>query len=247
MEKKAFDEELTYLRAFNFEKIKEYPRAKDCYLDLLQQYPQTRYADEAYFKAGIISTYVLRDIKTGRDYFEKLAQEETPSPQVISSIYQLGLLSHWENDLATAKDYYNKLMEKAGSDFIETITKALERLKEITESRPIEYNLKTFLDVSLKEENPLFETTRVDLSSSLYRIKKDESTDISCAPYNVESGCMQVEIQYLWSGHLGTTKPSLEKSAFNTTYVQRGTKEINLVVVSPAGILERSIELVDVY
>lgn len=265
--KDAFAEELTYLRAFNAEKMKDYPKAGDLYLDLLQRYPQTNYTDEAGFKVGIISTYILRDIKTGRDYFEKLAQEETLSPQVISSLYQLGLLSQWENDLVTAKDYYNKLVEKAGpvrnteslggenkisngagNDFIETVTLAKQRLKEITKSKPIEYNLKTFLDVSLKVENPAFETARVDLNSSRYRrIKKDESTNISCTPYNVESGCMQVEIQYLWSGDLGTAKPPLEKSEFNTTYAQPGTKVINLAIVSPSGILDRSIEIVDVY
>ena len=242
--KDAFAEELTYLRAFNAEKMKDYPKAGDLYLDLLQRYPQTNYTDEAGFKVGIISTYILRDIKTGRDYFEKLAQEETLSPQVISSLYQLGLLGQWENDLVTAKDYYNKLVEKAGNDFIETVTLAKQRLKEITKSKPIEYNLKTFLDVSLKEGNVVM---RVDLSSSRYRIKKDESTNISCTPYNVESGCIQVEIQYLWSGDLGTAKPPLEKSEFNTTYAQPGTKVINLVIVSPSGILDRSIEIVDVY
>ena len=261
--KDAFDEQLSYLRAFNSEKIKEYPRAKDFYLDLLQRYPETKYADEAYFKAGIISTYVLRDIKTGRDYFEKLAQKEILSPQVISGLYQLGLLSQWENDLAGARDYYNSLIKKAGpvrnteslggenkisnGDFTETVALAQERLKEITESKPIGYNLKTFLDASLKEENPAFTAGLADLNSSRYRLKKNESTDIRCVPYTVESGCMQVEIQYLWSGDLGSAKPPLEKSEFNTTYVQRGTKEINLVVVSPSGVLDRSIELVDVY
>lgn len=245
--KDAFDEELMYFRAFNVEKIKEYPRAKDFYLDLLQRYPETKYADEAYFKAGIISTYVLRDIKTGRDYFEKLAQKEILSPQVISGLYQLGLLCQWENDLAKAKDYYNILLEKAGNDFTETIAFAQERLKEITESKPIGYNLKTFLDLSLKEGEPVFTPGLADLNSSRYKLKKDENVDIQCTPYTVESGCMQVEIQYLWSGDLGTAKPPLEKSEFNTTYVQRGTKEINLVVVSPSGVLDRSIDLVDVY
>jgi len=245
--KNAFDEELTYLRAFNVEKIKEYSRAKDFYLDLLQRYPQTKYADEAEFKIGITFTYILRDIKTGRDYFEKLAQKQILSPQVISALYQLGLLGQWENDLAKAKDYYNRLIEKAGNDFTETVALAQARLKEITELKPIEYNLKTFLDVSLKEENPAFTAGLVDLNSSRYRIKKDESVDLKCTPYSVESGCMQVEIQYLWSGDLGTAKPTLEKSEFTTTYVQRGTKEINLVVVSPTGVLDRSIEIVDAY
>jgi len=227
--------------------MKDYPKAKDLYLDLLKRYPQTKYADEADFKTGIISTYILRDMKTGRDYFEKLARKETLSPQVISSLYQLGLLSQWENDLVKAKDYYNKLVEKSGNDFAETVVLARERLKEITESKPIEYNLKTFLDASLKAESPAFESVKVDLNSSRYRLKKDESTDINCTPYAVESGCMKVEIQYLWSGDLGTAKTSLEKSGFNATYAQRGTKIINLAVVSPTGVLDRSIEIVDVY
>ncbi len=243
----AFDEELTYLRTYNAEIMKDYPKAKDLYFDLLKRYPQTKYADEADFKTGIISTYILRDIKTGKDYFERLAQKGTLSPQVISSLYQLGLLSQWDNDLVKAKDYYNKLVEKAGNDFLETVALAQERLKEITESKPVEYNLKTFLDASLKAESPAFESVKVDLNSSRYRLKKDESIDINCSPYSVESGCMRVEIQYLWSGDLGSAKTSLEKSGFNATYAQRGTKIINLAVVSPTGVIDRSIEIVDVY
>ena len=245
--KDAFDEESTYLRTYNLERMKDYLKAGELYLDLIQRYPQTKYADVATFKVGIISTYILRDIKTGRDYFEKLAKKQILSPQVISALYQLGLLGQWENDLTKAKDYYNKLIEKAGSNFPETASLTQERLKEIAESKSIEYNLKTFLDVSLKEENPAFEAGRVDLNSSQDRIKKDESLDLKCTPYAIESGCLQVEIQYLWSGDLGTARPTLEESEFQTAYTQAGTKVINLVVVSPGGVLDRGIEIVEVY
>jgi len=261
--KGAFDEELTYLRAFNLEKIKEYIKAKDLYIDLVNRFPKTTHADEADFKAGVICVYVLRDIKTGRAYFEKLAhsiplsanpepaeglaQKETLSPQVISSLYQLGLLSQWENDLAKAKDYYKALIEKVKDGFVETAALAKERLKEVSGLRPMEYNLKTFLDVSLQERNVPLDPARLDLISSGYRINKGEDAHIGSAPYNIESGCMQVETQYLWSGHLGTAKPSPEQSAFDTTYTEAGTKEINLVIISPAGIVDRNIEIVDVY
>ncbi len=245
--KNTFDEDLMYLRAFNLEKMKDYPKAGGLYFDLLQRFPQGKYADEAEFKMGIISAYILRDIKSGRDYFEKLAGKERLSPQAISGLYQLGLLAQWENDLAKAKEYYNRLLEKAGNDFPETAGLIKERLKEITDSKPIEYNLKTFLDASLKAENAAFEATKVDLTSSRHKMNKGESTDFSCTPYIVESGCMQVEIQYLWSGDLGNATPSLEKSEFNTAYAQRGTKVINLSVVSPSGVIDRSIEIVDVY
>ena len=245
--KDAFNEELIYLRAFNLEKAGEYRKAKDFYIDLVQRYPQTAHRDEADFKQGIIYTYILRDIKNGRSYFEKLAQKEITSPQAISSLYQLGLLSHWQEDKVKAREYYNKLIEKAGDGFPETVTLAKERLKEIEEAKPIEYNLKTFLDASLKEEYASLDMTKLDLKSNPYRLKKDGQIDIKSSAYTAESGCLQVELQYLWSGHLGNSKPTNEQNSFATKYIQRGSKEINLVVVSPTGIIDRDIELVDVY
>jgi len=257
--KEAFDEELIYLRAFNLEKAKEYPKAKDIYLDLVQRYPQTLHRGEADFKEGIIYTYILRDIKTGKSYFEKLAlsanpepveesaQKETPSPQVISSLYQLGLLSQWEEDLVKAKEYYDKLVEEAKDGFAETVTLAKERLKEIQEAKPLEYNLKTFLDVSLKDEYTTLDTSKLDLRARPYKTKRDAEVSINSTPYIAQSGCLQVELQYLWSGHLGKVLPSSDAPSLNTNYMYPGTKEINLVVVSPTGVIDRNIDLVDVY
>ncbi len=244
--KEAFNEELSYARAFNLEKAKEYAIAKDSYLGLIQRFSKTTRADEIDFKIGLIYTYVLRDIKTGKGYFEKLAQKETLSPQVISSLYHLGLLNQWEEDLEKAKGYYNKLLEKSGDNFMESVALAKERLKEIEQLRPIEYNLKTFLDVSLKEENSLFDMSKSELKSSVYRPNKEKEINITAQTYTIESGCMQVEVEYLWSGHLGSAKPSLGEASFNTTYIQPGTKEINLVIVSPSGIIDRNIDIIDV-
>jgi len=244
--KSVFGEDLSYLRALNAEKMKDYPKAKDLYLDLLQRYPQTKYGDEAAFKSGIIYTYILRDAKTGKEYFERLASKETLSPHGISSLYQLGLLVQWENDLVKAKDYYNKLIEKAASDYTQISGLAQERLKEINESKPLEYNLKSFLDASLKPENSSLEAAKIDLVSSKASIKKDDTININCSPYSVQSGCMQVEVQYLWSGDLGNAKPALSESNLKITFTERGTKIINLVLVSSSGILERTIEIVDV-
>lgn len=93
----------------------------------------------------------------------------------------------------------------------------------------------------------MFDMSKLDLKASLYRPKKDQQINISASPYIAESGCMHVEIQYLWSGYLGTTKPSLQQPSFDTVYTQPGTKVISLVVVSPSGVMDRSIEMVDVY
>lgn len=245
--KDSFSEELLYLRAFNYEKAKDYKEAKDSYNSLVQKYPAALHADAAIYKVGIITTYVLRDINTGKGYFGKLSEKETLTNQGISSLYQLGLLSQWVGDLPKAKEYYNKLLEKAGGNFQETVRMAKERLKEIEEEKPIEYNLKTFLDVSLKEGFPLLDTAKLDLKSNPYTAKVNSEVKITSNPPVVESGCMQVELEYLWSGDIGKTNPSASGSSLNTTYTEAGTKEINLVVVSPSGVLDRNIDIVDVH
>jgi hypothetical protein len=246
--KKAFNQELIYMRAFNLEKAKEYPQAKDIYQDLVKFYPQDAHKNEAIFKTGMINTYILRDIKAGRESFEKLAQQEKEiNAHVISGLYQLGLLSQWENDFTKAKDYYAKLLEKAGTNYLETVTLTRQRLKEIEDTGPIEYNLKTFLDISLKEEYSGYKMTKVDLKASIYRLKNNQQTNITSTTYLPESGCMQVEVQYLWSGHTGSAKPGIGQSSFDTSFESAGTKDINLVVVSPSGIIDRSLDLLDVY
>ena len=242
----ALDQELNYMRAFNLEKAKEFSKAKDIYLQLLKRFPSNPYNDEAYFKIAIIYTYILRDIKSSRSYLEELAKKETLSPQVISSLYQLGLLSQWEGDAVKAKGYYSQLLELAKNDFGDSVTLAKERLKEIEGALPIEYNLKLFMDVSLKDEYSALDMAKLDLRSNPYKANKGQGINIDSTAYAGASGCMQVELQYLWSGTLGKTKPTLEQSSFDTSYALSGTKEINLVVVSPSGIIDRNLDLLDV-
>jgi TolA-binding protein len=245
--KDIFREELIYLRGFNLEKIKEYPQAQEVYLDLLKLYPENAHTDEVNFKIGIIQTYVLRDIEKGKVYFEKLAQKQTRGPQVFSSLYQLGLINQWQGDFVKAKDYYNQLIGKLESDSsgIRILTDA--RLKEIEEQKPIEYNLKMFLDTSLKEEHPLFNPVKVDLKTSLYRPTRDQEINIAAVAYAGESGCMQPQLTYLWSGDLGETQSLLpDQTIFSTKYKQPGTKVINLVVMSPTGMVDRTLDMLDI-
>ncbi len=245
--KDVFDAELIYLRGFNLEKMKDYLHALEIYLDLIKLYPESSHAPEATFKIGIIQTYVLRDIEKGRVYFEKLTQQKgATSPWIISALYQLGLISQWQGDFAKARDYYNQLIGKLGSNPSNIRTLAEDRLKEIEEQKPIEYNLKTFLDVSLKEGNPPFNFGQPDLKSSLYNPAQSQALNISASAYLGESGCMQPQLMYLWSGDLGDARPGTEETNFSTKYLHAGTKVINLVVVSPAGIVGRTLDMLDV-
>lgn len=242
----AFDDELLYVRAYNLEKNKEYPQAKDAYINLLTRFPLTRYADEARYKLGIFLTYILRDYSGGAAYFEKLAQQESVSPQVISSLYQLGILSQWKEDFALAKEHYDALIAKAQGSFSDTVMHAKERLAEMDAAKPLEYNLKTFLDVALKEEYKNLDMSKVDLSASPYKAKTGSAVTVNASPFMAESGCFAVELQYLWSGHLGSAAPSMDEPSFEASFGHPGTKEINVVVVSASGIIDYAIDAADI-
>ena len=242
----AFDEELIYLRGFNLEKNKEYRQAKDVYLLLLQKYPGSKYADELTYKTGIIFTYILRDIKTGREYFDKLADKESIIPYSLASLYQLGVLKQWEGDLSPAKGYYKKLIEKSEGKITDTLEMAQERLKESEEGVAMEHNLRTFMDVSLKESSANFDMSKIDLRSNIYYPKSGEETDVKSSVYLASSGCFNVELQYLWSGSLGDARPNTKQSEFKATYKNPGTKMVGLVLVSPSGITDYTFDLIDV-
>jgi len=244
--KAGFDEPLSYLRAYNLEKSREFEQAKTCYVDLLSRFPNSSYYDKVNFKLGIISAYALRDLKYAREYFQKLAGKDIASPEVISSLYQLGLLAQWEEDLERAKANYLKLKEKAGSGFKSSLGQAEERLKEIAENKLLDSNIRNFLDVSLKEEYSVFNMSKLELKSSAYSLKKDQEFTMTATAYPPESGCLQVALEYGWVGDFGKTEPAFENSSFTSAYAEPGTKFIGLVARTSGGVIDRSIDLIDV-
>ncbi|MDD2703389.1 MAG: hypothetical protein PHC33_05235 [Candidatus Omnitrophica bacterium] len=255
----VFTEAMILQRAFALIKAKEYLPAKNLYQDFIKKYPCSNNYDEALFKLGIIYTYVLRDMDKGRLCFEQVAQKkesvslkecgeeaQKTTPWLISSLYQLGLLSQWDRELVKAKEYYTRLLEKAKDGFRDTAGLSKERLKEINEGSQIEYGLRLFLDISLKPENERYDMSRVDLSASVVRGKNKEPVKVFSNYYMADTGSMQPEVQYLWSGNTGAAIPSFDENVLDTSYDYSGTKEINLVVVSPQGVFDRSLYLLDV-
>ncbi|MCX5708754.1 MAG: hypothetical protein NTY14_07310 [Candidatus Omnitrophica bacterium] len=244
--KSAFDEQLSYLRAYNLERAREFDKAKAVYLDFLSRFPNSPYYDKVNFKLGIISAYVLRDVKEAREFFQKLAGKETVNSEVISSLYQLGLLAQWEEDLERAKANYLKLKEKAGDEFKSSLGLAEERLKEIAENKLLDNNIRSFLDVSLKDEYSTFNMSKLELKSSAYNLKKGQEFTMTATAYPPESGCLQVILEYGWALDLGKAAPTFEDSNFTSAYSESGVKVIGLVVRTSAGIIDRSIDLIDV-
>lgn len=246
-QKDAFSQETIYLRAFNLEKYRDYKKANEIYLQLIQIYPDTKYYDEAVYKIGMINVYALADTGEARKYFDILTAKTVFSPQVISSFYQLGLLAQWEGDLVKAKEYYERLLKNAGDNYPSIIAQAKNRLNEIQENKQLDYNLMTFLDLSLKKENILAEMGKAELEVSSYVLSKEQKFNISTTVNMPQSGCNQVDLQYLWSGNLGGATPEVTKNNFQGTYADAGTKEINLIIVLPTGPVDRYFTMVDVY
>jgi len=241
-----FSEELIYLRAFNAEKAKEYSLCRDLYNELSRRFPDSKYGAEADYKAGIISAYVLADLKSAKPSFEKLSKKENPGQEVIASLYQLGLLAQWENNLEAAKNYYNELIAKAKGLFKENVALAQIRLKEIEEKKPLEYNLKSFLDLALNTPVSAGAIEKVGLKSAPYNSTRGVEIKISSLSTMSPTGCMPVEVQYLWSGDTGSTSPGSQHASFTTQYSEPGIKVINLALISSTGAIARDIDFLNI-
>jgi len=244
--KQVFTEDLLYQRAYNLEKFKEFTAARDVYVYLLQNFPQAKHADRIILKVGLLSAYAAKDLAGAREYFAKLADKEPASAEVVASLYHLGLLSQWEDDLDKAGSYYKKITEKAGSAFAQTVALAQARLKEIEQKQLLDNRLRLFLDAALHQENAASAMTKSELSASVYRPQKGQEVEIRAVAYPPQSGCLQVSLEYLWLGDLGFAAPGTDVSSFTTTFSEPGVKMVGVVVTMASGMLDRNFDLLDV-
>ncbi|MCX5712020.1 MAG: hypothetical protein NTY47_02980 [Candidatus Omnitrophica bacterium] len=244
--KDAFNEDLLYQRAYNLEKSKEFGAALDKYSDLLARFPESTHANEARFKSALIKSYVLRDIKGASEAFSALSENESAGVYRISSLYQLGLLNQWQEEPDAAKKYYQKVTELAKTGFPQASAAATLRLNEIEGEKPMEYNLKVFLDATFKEENANLNMGKVDLTAKPVSAAVNATVEMASTAFAEQSGCMDVQMDYLWSGDIGSGSASNKDSKFSTQFSEPGTKILSVVVTTPTGIIDRSIAIVDI-
>jgi len=139
------------------------------------------------------------------------------------------------------------MLKNVGDKYMQLTARAKDRLKEVEAGKPLDYNLKIFLDTLLKNGKVPVEMGRSDLKVSGFILERGQKSRISVFANMPESGCNQVQVQYLWSGSLGGAIPSATDAGIEVAYPDAGTQEINLVVVSPAGITDIAFIMVDVY
>jgi hypothetical protein len=110
----------------------------------------------------------------------------------------------------------------------------------------MEYNLRTFLDLALKEENAQFTMSRAQIQPAAYRAKVDSPVAVTASAVAPESGCMQVQMDYFWTGDVGTEAGASQQPEQTLTFSSPGTKIIGLVVATPAAVVDRTFDFIDV-
>jgi hypothetical protein len=241
----ALDEEALFLRAFNLEQDHELDKAGNVYTQAAERFPNGKYLEESLFKSAVISAYVRRDIQSARKGFEKLAAQEPADAYTVDALYQLGLLKQWEQDIPAARELYTKAVGKAGEAYLETGLQAKKRLEEIESSKPLDFAARSFLDSSLGAGGAQFEMTRAEIKAPAVA-EKGKELSISVQALPDPSGCSQVALSFYWSGDIGTSAPGSEQQVFLTTYNEPGTKLLAVVVISPSGVVDRAIKMIDV-
>ena len=237
----AFDSQSQYRRAFNLERLKEFERAIDEYKNLIHAYPDYAQKSEIYFRLGVLAAYAQKNIDQAQEYFLKLKDEFALDLLVLSSLYQLGLLSQWKKDFDKAKEFYDSLMENAKARGVdleknEIVLLVKDRLKEIEDKKEIKYALRLFLEGTFrvgKENVP--SPVSIDLTARPAKADVGQSVRFVVTTSYPQTGCMTPQYSYEWSGELGSISNIPNSPELTTDYASPGIKVIHVALVGPQG------------
>jgi tetratricopeptide (TPR) repeat protein len=248
---KAFDDISQYNRAYNSERIKEYGLCLQEYLELVDNFPQYKEKDRVYFRIAMINAYIFGKADEAKKYLQKIVDEFPNSQDYYNSLYHLALLDQWYNNLDAAKEKYQLILDKT-KDYTEKpeiVKMAQARLQEITDQKQIDYNLKTFLEAVLDEkQRENRQHLQLDLFVTNAKGRLNDNVKFTTSSYLMDTGCLQQDFSYLWSGNLGSNQNPFNSYEFDTSYNDDvGTKVVNVVLVGQSGIEGGTIEMADIY
>lgn len=245
---KVFSGQAQYQRAYNLERSKEHNSCLVEYLELVTNFPKYKDKDRIYFRLGVISAYIFAEIDEAKEYFLKVAEDYPNSVDYLNSLYHLGLLDHWQGNTEAAMKHYLSI-QRAMKDVQvkpEIAELSESRIKEIVEGEEIGYNLRTFLEATLADKE---EKKHIQLELYAKSAKENKGNPIKFLTnsYFLDTGCIQQDFTYLWSGQLGDNQAPFNEDTFQTSYPDLGTKVVNVVLVGPSGAVDGTIEIADIY
>ena len=214
---------------------------------LIYNFPKNKYKEEAEFKLGVISLYTLGNREKGKDFLARVIKEGSDINYRLLSLYHLGLILQWEGDFKGALEYYRKISELDKERIPFDLKDALSaRISEINSNFPIQYNLRTFLDACFGKSSSLRKDSKLELKVSPFNAHVGDEVTFSASTFLPSVGCLPQKMGYLWSGQIAGKKPPLDSSRFSIIYNQSGTKVINVVAVTPSGVINKAVAIVDI-
>ncbi len=254
-----FSQDLQYLRAYNLERMKEYAKSALKYEELASRFPAGQravvgppiaqatgaYTDKVEFKLGLIYTYILGQKEKGLSSWQKIVERLGSLNYVLESLYHKSLILQYEGKPDEALLGYEKIIRLAADNpaFRDISARAESRQKEIAGAKDMEYNLKIFLDSVLKEGQ--LNQSPLELLVSPVKAGLGQDVKFSSQQPVLQTGCIAPELTYLWSGDLGDVALTPVEPEFVSRYRYPGVKAVNLVVLSPAGVVGATLEMVE--
>lgn len=240
-----FSQDLQYLRAYNLERMKEYSRCAKEYESLVSRFASGKHVDKAHFKLGLIYAYILGQKEKGVVSWQKVIEHNSSLNYVLESLYHKSLILQYEGKADEAGPGYEKIIQLAAENaaFRDIAARAALRQEEIAGAKDMEYNLKIFLDSVLKEG--LLNQSPLELLVSPAKAGLGEDVKFSSRQPVLQTGCIAPELTYLWSGDLGEVALAPVEPEFVSRYRYPGVKAVNLVVLSPAGVVGSVLEMVE--
>ncbi|MEK6567760.1 MAG: tetratricopeptide repeat protein [Candidatus Omnitrophota bacterium] len=245
----CFSDELQYARAYNLQRLRDYSKAIQEYEKLVKNFPASPRINEAEFKLGVLYTYIISQKEEGLNYWQKVIERDSDLILVVESLYHRALINQSGRYFDMALADYSKILERVNNnpDFKELTERVQIRQKEIQESKPIEYNLKTFLDLSLKKEGIIeSQASALDLTAEPFKTIRDREIEFSLNQPQIMTGCLVPALIYLWSGDLGGIYPVPVTPEFSAAYQIKGVKVVNVVVLSALEPVGSALEMVDI-
>jgi hypothetical protein len=147
-----------------------------------------------------------------------------------------------------AKEFYKLILDKTKdvTPKPEVATSTETRVKEIENKSDIEYNLRMFLGAALntKDQKPYLQ---LELFARGAKDYLNDPVKFQVSTFFKDTGCLQQDFTYLWSGELGSNQNPFNKYEFDTSYSNLGTKVVNVVLVGPTGVVAGTIDMADIY
>jgi tetratricopeptide (TPR) repeat protein len=242
-----FSEELQYLRAYNLERAREHSRAIEEYEIFVKDFPKSDRLDEVEFKLGIFYCYARGQKEKGVALLQNIAEGAGALEYKAEALYHHSLLNQYKGEPEAAKSGYGKilaLVSENTADFKSLSGRTAERLKEIKQQRPIEHNLKTFLDATVG--GYASGQGGLEIVVNPYKEFRGGTIRFNVPQLQLETGCLVPELTYLWSGDLGGAAVPTEPE-FSAAYTGIGTKVVNLVVLSADEVMGAAIGMAEIY